>query len=163
MYTIDPTTQMPIIKNSSGCPKSVTGIDTLEWEDYPKTGVSMSMSSVCGLQKAVQDDTISNEALRMQLASIADEIVNKITYLESLNLNLNNQMGIDRTVLDQNLKKYQALSKQYHQYKTVDEANINGILSDSDIVVLQENYGYLFWSILAIAVVVITVNTIKNK
>ena len=98
----------------------------------------------------------------MQLASIADEIVNKITYLESLNLDLNNQMGIDKTVLDANLKKYQALSIQYHQYKTSDAMNINGILTDSDIVVLQENYSYLFWSILAIAVVVITIHTIKK-
>ena len=71
-------------------------------------------------------------------------------------------MGIDRTVLQENLKKYQEISKQYNQYNSVDSTNINGILSDSDIVVLQENYSYLFWSILAIAIVVVTIHTIKK-
>jgi len=98
----------------------------------------------------------------MQLATLAYEIVNKITYLESLNLSMNNQMGIDKSVLDDNLKKYKVLSKQYNQYKDIDASNINGILSDSNIVVLQENYSYLFWSILAIAIVVVTIHTIKK-
>lgn len=162
MFSIDKTTNMPIINNNNSCAKNVDTIDTLNWDAYAKTGVPMSQNTVCGLEKATQNENINREVLRMQLASIADEIVNKITYLESLNLNLNNQMGIDKTVLDTNLKKYQALSIQYNQYKTSDAMNINGILTDSDIVVLQENYSYLFWSILAIAVVVITIHTIKK-
>jgi hypothetical protein len=162
MFSIDKTTNMPIINNNNSCTKNVDTIDTLNWDAYAKTGVPMSQNTVCGLKKATQNENINREVLRMRLASIADEIVNKITYLESLNLNLNNQMGIDKTVLDTNLKKYQALSKQYHQYKTSDAININGILTDSDIVVLQENYSYLFWSILAIAVVVITIHTIRK-
>ena len=122
----------------------------------------MSQNTVCGLEKALQNENINRDAIRMQLAAIADEIVNKITYLMSLNTSLNNQMGIDRTVLQENLKKYQEISKQYNQYNSVDSTNINGILSDSDIVVLQENYSYLFWSILAIAIVVVTIHTIKK-
>jgi hypothetical protein len=162
MFSIDKTTNMPIINNNGSCTKKVETIDTLNWDAYTKTGVPMSQNTVCGLEKATQNENINRDAIKMQLAAIADEIVNKITYLESLNLDLNNQMGIDKTVLDANLKKYQALSKQYNQYKTSDAMNINGILTDSGIVVLQENYSYLFWSILAIAVVVITMNTIKK-
>jgi hypothetical protein len=162
MFTIDKTTNLPVINNNASCTKSVNTIDTLEWKNYSNTGVPMSQNTVCGLEKATQDQNINRDALRMQLAAIADEIVNKITYLESLNLNLNNQMGIDKTVLDANLKQYQELSKKYNQYKKSDATNINGIVSDSDIVVLQENYSYLFWSILAIAVVVITINAIKK-
>jgi hypothetical protein len=162
MFTIDKTTNMPVINNNSSCTKRVKTIDSLEWDKYLKTGVPMSKNTVCGLEKATQNDNINRDAIRMQLVALADEIVNKITYLESLNSSMNNQMGIDKTVLDDNLKKYKALSKQYSQYKTVDAVNINGILSDSDIVVLQENYSYLFWSILAIAIVVITIHIIRK-
>jgi len=162
MFSIDKTTNMPIINNNNSCAKNVDTIDTINWDAYAKTGVPMSQNTVCGLEKATQNENINRDAIRMQLAAIADEIVNKITYLESLNLDLNNQMGIDKTVLDANLKKYQAISKQYNQYKASDAMNINGILTDSSIVVLQENYSYLFWSILAIAVVVITINSIKK-
>jgi hypothetical protein len=162
MFSINKTTNMPIINNNNSCTKKVETIDTLNWDAYAKTGVPMSQNTVCGLEKATQNENINRDIMRMQLAAIADEIVNKITYLMSLNTSLNNQMGIDKTVLQENLKKYQEISKQYSQYKSVDATNINGILSDSDIVVLQENYSYLFWSILAIAIVVITIHTIKK-
>jgi hypothetical protein len=36
--------------------------------------------------------------------------------------------------------------------------DINGMLSDSDIRVLQENYSYIFWSILAIGLLTVTIN-----
>jgi len=162
MFTMNNTSNIPSIINNNSCTKKVETIDSLQWDKYIKTGVPMSQNTVCGLEKATQDESINRDALRMQLASIADEIVNKITYLESLNANLNNQMGIDKTVLHENLEKYKAYSKEYNQYKSVDATNINGILTDSDIVVLQENYSYLFWSVLAIAIVVVTINTIKK-
>jgi len=168
MFTIDKSNKMsmtmavPIINNNDSCTKRVETIDSLEWDNYAKTGLHMSQNTVCGLEKKTQDEIINRDALRMQLAALADEIVNKITYLESLNLSMNNQMGIDKKVLNDNLKKYKSLSKQYNQYKNVDAGNINGILSDSSIVVLQENYSYLFWSILAIAIVVVTIHTIKK-
>lgn len=162
MFTIDATTKMPIINNNESCTKKVIGIDTLEWDKYSNTGVPMSNKTVCGLKKATQNENINNEALRKQLASLADEIVNKITYMQSLNSNLNNQMSTDKNMLEQNLTKYRSLSKQYNEYNTVEVTNINGILSDSDITVLQENYSYLFWSILAVAVVVITINAIRK-
>ena len=41
--------------------------------------------------------------------------------------------------------------------------NINGIMADSDIVVLKENYTYVFWSILAISVVIIAMNLLRNR
>jgi hypothetical protein len=153
----------PTIKNNASCTKRVDAVDAVQYAKYQWSGMYMSNNTVCGLQKATQSQNINRDALKIQLANIADEIVNKITYVESLNSQLNNQMGIDKTVLDQTLQKYQKLGEQYTQYKLVDSANINGILSDSDIVVLQENYQYLFWSILAIAIVIITINVFKKK
>jgi hypothetical protein len=40
--------------------------------------------------------------------------------------------------------------------------SVENILSDSDIVVLQKNYDYLFWSILATGTVVVAMNVVKN-
>ena len=40
--------------------------------------------------------------------------------------------------------------------------NVERILSDSDIVVLQKNYDYLFWSILATGTLLITMNIVKK-
>jgi hypothetical protein len=40
--------------------------------------------------------------------------------------------------------------------------DIDSMLSDTDIRVLQENYSYIFWSILAVGLLTITVNQIKK-
>ncbi len=40
--------------------------------------------------------------------------------------------------------------------------NIQNILKDSDVVVLQKNYDYLFWSILAAGTVLVSMNVLKK-
>jgi hypothetical protein len=40
--------------------------------------------------------------------------------------------------------------------------SIDNILKDSDIVVLQKNYDYLFWSILAAGSVLVAMNIVKK-
>ena len=40
--------------------------------------------------------------------------------------------------------------------------DINGMLSDTDLIVLQENYSYILWSILAVGILTITLSTIKK-
>ena len=41
-------------------------------------------------------------------------------------------------------------------------SNIDRVLDDSDIAVLQKNYDYLFWSILAAGTVLISMNIVKK-
>jgi hypothetical protein len=46
--------------------------------------------------------------------------------------------------------------------KNLNMNDINSMLSDTDIRVLQENYSYIFWSILAVGLLTITVSKIKK-
>jgi hypothetical protein len=54
--------------------------------------------------------------------------------------------------------------------RTVDPASekmltmndLNSMLSDTDLRVLQENYSYIFWSILAVGLLTVTINQIKK-
>jgi hypothetical protein len=39
----------------------------------------------------------------------------------------------------------------------------NGMLSESDLLVLSGNYSYILWSILAVSIVTITLNIMKKK
>ena len=41
--------------------------------------------------------------------------------------------------------------------------DLNGMLSDSDTQVLQENYSYILWSLLAVGILTITIITMKNR
>ena len=47
--------------------------------------------------------------------------------------------------------------------KTLTMNDVNSMLSDTDIRVLQENYSYIFWSILAVGLLTITLNQIKKN
>jgi hypothetical protein len=40
--------------------------------------------------------------------------------------------------------------------------DINSMLSDTDIKLLQENYSYIYWSILAIGLLTVTINQMKK-
>ena len=40
--------------------------------------------------------------------------------------------------------------------------DINGMLSDTDLRVLQGNYSYIMWSILAVGILTITINTMRK-
>jgi hypothetical protein len=40
--------------------------------------------------------------------------------------------------------------------------DLNAMMSDSDLVVLQNNYQYILWSIIAVGVIITTINTIKK-
>ena len=46
--------------------------------------------------------------------------------------------------------------------RNLNNDDIDGMVSDTDLRVLQENYGYLLWSILAVGVLTITINTMKK-
>ena len=45
---------------------------------------------------------------------------------------------------------------------SLDLNDLNGMLLDSDLRVLNENYSYILWSILAIGILTITINTMKK-
>ena len=63
----------------------------------------------------------------------------------------------------QNNQERQLLHSISSKKNRFDINNIDNILKDSDIVVLQKNYDYLFWSIIATATVLISINVVKNN
>ena len=149
------------IKNNASCSKKIENIDSFQWGNYPNSGSKMTPGTQCGLSKVIAPDNQSLDQIRSRLVDVAEKLVQKITYLETMNIDLNNQMGIDKNVLKQNLQQYKDVVTKYK--KSFDMTNINGIMADSDIVVLKENYTYVFWTILAISVVIIAMNLLRNR
>ena len=64
-----------------------------------------------------------------------------------------------------NLKIKKELNLQSNNIEGMQNLNINdlnGMLSDSDLRVLQENYSYIMWSILAVGILTVTINTMRK-
>ncbi len=147
----------PTVNNNSSCSKNVVNIDSLQWKNYQKNTEMMTPETVCGLKKTIAPEFNTTEELRQRLGDVADKIINKISQLSTLNDDMYKQMGIDKNVLGENLNKYKELSKSYHNYKNSELRNIDGIVKDSNVVVLFKNYNYILWSILAIVILIITI------
>jgi hypothetical protein len=153
----------PSVNNSSSCSKDIVNIDSVQWTDFTNTNTEMTPSTLCGLSKEVNSEQTDLDAMKAKMALLATKIVNKINGLEAMNLNLNDQMGIDKKVLDENLIKYKEVAAKYAYYTKHEASNIHGIVSDSNVVVLYENYNYILWSVLAVGIVIITINMMRKK
>ena len=151
-----------IINNDSSCPTKVVPIDSIQWDKYTKSNVPMSPSTVCGLAKTNEEDNKKLNFIESQMNTIANQIIQSIHTLQSYNSELLTQMGIDKDSLAINLQKYKSVNNEVSKYKSSYIKNVNGLLSDTDTLVLQESYSYMFWSILAIALITIVINTVRK-
>ena len=153
----------PLINNSASCSKNIENIDSIEWQKYNNSGIEMMPSTLCGLQNATHSDLVSTSDKQQQLGVVAQQIVNKINKLSSLNSNMNSQMKVDESVLANNLTLYNKISNQYQYVKNDGSNNINGILDDSKIIVSSENYNYIFWGCLAMVFLIVIFVLLKKN
>jgi hypothetical protein len=59
-------------------------------------------------------------------------------------------------------QKIQNLESNNNVEGMANRSDINGMLTDSDLRVIQENSSYILWSILAVGLVTITLNTMNK-
>ena len=145
------------IKPPMGASSIVNNVDTITYTNY-------TPGSKMGTQYGLTNITSSKQK---QLASLQ-------TKMNALTGSLNSLTG------KYNTSSYQAdtqttanVNGVNNHLKTIKQTNnqIKGfgsdiaenILNDSDIVVLQKNYSYLFWSILAVSTVLISMNIAKKS
>jgi len=148
---------------SNSCPKDVEFINSVIWENLTKSGQMMSPTTTCGLATAIQADQTTVEEIGKQLEDMSKKIIDRIHYLEGLDSQIVEQTGMNKKSLDTMLDQYKSYNKQFAEYKTKELQNINGILMDTSIVVKQENYSYILWSVLAITGILIAFTLIKKN
>jgi hypothetical protein len=155
--------RQPKTNNNSSCSKNIAPIDSLTWERYNKSGRNMSMDTTCGLARVVQPSIETTDNLKEQIAQVSKEIVDKINDLGKSTAQLNSDMEHSRSTLVGSIDKYEKINEEYSTGAIKYAVNISGILSDTDQLVLENNYSYMFWSILAIGAIIITMNLKKRN
>ena len=150
-----------------GVSKDVVDIDSVQYQSFLKGGkldAKYGLANITSLQQQ-ELDTLQREMkdISSQIAELTDQ------YSEGTS-NAQNQSDKNTTGL------YNYLKQEEHVQSEIDNMNPNSgntegfrpnnnidkILQDSDIVVLQKNYDYLFWSILAAGSVVVAMNIKKT-
>lgn len=145
-----PTTFYP------GASNVVNNIDSVTYQNYISGGDNQNMFSLSG---ATSSQLSQLSQLQKQMDSLTEQINTLTDEFSAGAQNANNQGIANITGLQSYLTELGKTNNLISNFDT----SIENILKDSDINVLQKNYEYLFWSILAVGVVLITMNISKSK
>jgi hypothetical protein len=96
--------------------------------------------------------------LQNQLTTNAGQMLELSNAFNAADIAVNNQSMANIKGIKNYEKEYNKIQKKIKY----DVENTSGILDNSDIKVLQQNYNYMFWSILAIGTVIISMNIVKK-
>ena len=148
--------QPPKLKNLPvGVSNKIVNIDSLAFEHYPKTD---KMSTSYGLANANTTQKQELDQLKTRLDQISQELLDETNNLNNDEIKVGNQSTLKTQNIENYLNEYKNTNAKIKNYSS----NITGIVNDSDINVLKENYNYYFWSILAVGTVLVTMNITKK-
>ena len=138
-----------------GVKDTTNNIDTILYQNYVNGG---AIDSSYGLSKAssVQKQQLQQMQTKMNLLS--NQINNLTNKFTSGGQQLNQQSETNIQGVNTYVKDIKTMNNQIKNYDTMYE----NILQDSDVVVLQQNYDYLFWSIIAVTTVIVSMNIVKK-
>jgi hypothetical protein len=146
----------PKLKNLPvGVSDKIVNIDSLAFEYYPKTD---TMSTSYGLANANSLQKQELDQLKTRLDQISQQLADDTGNLNTDEIKVGNQATLQTQSIANYLKDYKNTNTRINNFTS----NITGIVDDSDINVLKENYNYLFWSILAVGTVLVTMNVAKK-
>lgn len=148
--------QPKITKPPTGITDKVLNIDSLTYENYPKSDKEITNSY--SLTNATSVDKQELDQLESTMNSLSSQLTDLTTQFDSNSQNLETQAQINVEKINNYVKDIKQTNNKIRKFDT----NVDNILKESDIVVLQKNYDYLFWSIIATATVLITLNVIKK-
>jgi len=143
-----------------GVTTNTDNIDTITYQNYLNSG--KNVGSQYGLANATSAEKQQLEQLQSRMNLISKQLTD-----------LTNKFQIGSSMAEQQSENN--VSGMYNYLKDLKKTNVKmigvaqnsaegvqNILNDSDIVVLQKNYDYLFWTILAAGTVLVSMNIIKK-
>lgn len=144
----------------NGVSKNTNNIDSITYQNYFKSDDKLQnkygLSNVTDIQKQQLDQVETKlNLLSKQINGFTSKFKDGSTDLE--NTNKTNTSGLNSYLKDLNKTNENIIGLTNYNSN-----GVNNILNDSDIVVLQKNYNYLFWSILTTATVLVSINILKK-
>lgn len=148
--------------NNNSCSNIVDFSTQQNINGYLNSGETMSESRQCSLGLISQRDTAYINTQYQKLNNILNTMRTKIEALTKTDVNLNKKLLKEYRVLKDNLQKYE---NTYREIKRANDAS-NGIYAtleeDSKLQMLSYNSKYILWTILALAVTIVTMKIIKQ-
>jgi len=160
---------------NGSCSKDIIDIDTIQYNNYIK-GDKMTSNTQCQSNIVSQKDKNALTDVQNQMYTVGENIATQSNNLYVTDKNIGKILSTNSSQFKKNVDMYKENNKKIKNefnlsvegMSNMDSANknlnmndVNSMLSDTDIRVLQENYSYIFWSILAIGLLTVTVSKMK--
>jgi hypothetical protein len=153
------------------CDKTIVPIDSVRYNAYKK-GDIMNETVNCGItQELTQEQTIF-DTVKTSLSNLKDVIIGNsddayISYTKNTKQTIpTNTQNASNNKIENAITKRQIDSIKANDYNIregfdINMNDVNSMLSDSDLTILQSNYSYIMWSVLAVGLLSVTVNTVR--
>ena len=141
------------------CNKDIIPIDSNQWNRYNKGTQQMSSITTCSLTQQLVTPNSKITDLERQIVEVANKIIHILNNLQKQNDDIKSNIGRTSNQIDSDLNNYNNLILDIQNYKK-GETNMNNIVKDTNLLVLYQNYNYIFWSILAISTVIISMKMV---
>jgi hypothetical protein len=138
-----------------GVPNTTNNIDTVLYQNYINGG---AIGESYGLTTATSVQKQQLQQMQTKMNLLSNQINNLTNQFTSGGQQVNQQSETNIQGINSYVKDIKKINKKIKNY----DSNYENILQDSDVVVLQQNYDYLFWSIIAVTTVIISMNIVKK-
>jgi hypothetical protein len=182
--------RVPTINNVNMKNQGIQEIDTVRYQNYVK-GDDVLPENAENLWKTAvisESNKIQMEELQTKMLMLNQQIEAKIKEVYAKDENILDTMNVNDEILKKKISSYKntvGMGKNNKKnqdigslltengfemeeieriegMQNIDMSDVNGMLQDTDIRILQENYSYIFWSILAVGLLTITVDVMKR-
>jgi hypothetical protein len=161
----------PMLKGSSTCSNEIIDVDSIQYGNYNK-GPNMNLKTDCSTNlKPVSTENMNKyDDIKNKLFSLGQQIVSEMENLYNEDNKIFEKLNMNTEQFNKNLAMYKNINNKLQSNNNIEGMgnmglninDLNGMLTDSDIHVLQENYSYIFWSILAVGILTVTINMMKK-
>jgi hypothetical protein len=141
-----------------GVSMNVNNIDSISYQKYIDGG---EFNNAYGLANATSEQKEQLTEMETQMNSLALNMSSSLNKLKNNNKLVSNQSTKNVKGINAYLNDLKNTNEEINDYSQNISPNINNILNDSDILVLQQNYNYLFWATVASGVVLVSMNVLK--
>lgn len=145
-----------------GVSSKTNSINTVDYENYLNNG---NVGTEYGLANATSIQKQQLDQLQSKINMLSNEISKLTNKFQTGTVDVKEQSDKNLSTMNKNINelnnindKISLISEISSGVESMTNRDIENILKDSDIVVLQKNYKYLLWSILAAGTVLITMN-----
>jgi len=175
--TVNFGARIPSVSGSSSCSNKIVEVDSIQYDNYTK-GSAMTVDVECNESLISQKDKLMLDNIKAQLNLLGQDISTTMERMYTQDKNITTKLNTNTDQFNKDLNSYKNVNlKIKNELELQSNSNIEGMqnivssrtinditgmLNDTNLRVIQSNYGYLLWSIITLGIIIITINTMRK-